>query len=369
MKSISLILILLILSIAISCKQSPNPPALNQPIAAHSADAMPSGNDQKGYLYVDSDSIAFIRWTKVDKKLSGQLQVIRTVGGAERSTQASTHSFEGISDGENISLNFTGSVWMDGMAGHTLTGTTKSNELILVIPQDNGILQPYKFQAADVEAYNQAVSRLSQGIKQTNIQINQQREQVNLNASQQRAVYEANQRVRGGMERVYNIGTSLSTIRFSDVLELYANSLNKMQNDYKKVKEKAAKRPFDEYALDEVGYAVDQVGYDLDEIGYRRDSLNSRLENCNEYINSLRQEIKSLNEQFLYLQQAAAANSTGEPKPAFSQNDVATLVEKAEAAIVKAQALTQQSNNQALAIEKQAKELMQDAKRFYTSLK
>jgi hypothetical protein len=93
-----------------------------------------SGSDQKGYLFSDSGSVMFTRWTEIDKKVNGQLQVFYSQGNGERQPKSFTSSFEGISDGQNISINFTGSIWTNDLSGQTWTGTLKDSELTLVMP-------------------------------------------------------------------------------------------------------------------------------------------------------------------------------------------------------------------------------------------
>ena len=114
-----------------TCTRGPN----RQTTSDRSAE---SGNDQKGYLHSDADAVMFINWTEINGKLNSQMNIFYAKGVRGKSTENSSHSFAGVSDGKNISLNFTGSQWTDGLGGKTWTGTISGDELTLVIPPAAG---------------------------------------------------------------------------------------------------------------------------------------------------------------------------------------------------------------------------------------
>jgi hypothetical protein len=127
-----------------------------------------TGSDQKGYLHSDSDSVIFLHWTEINGKLNGQMNVFFVKGNRAKNTDTSGHSFEGVSDRKNLSLNFTGSVWTDGLGGKTWTGTISGNELTLVIPNNNGQLSPVRFTVGTVEQYNDEVLLIKKGVREEN---------------------------------------------------------------------------------------------------------------------------------------------------------------------------------------------------------
>src|SRR5688572_29823898 len=106
------LLLLTSLSLAAGCKQ-----------AVSNQKNISTVSDQNGYLHSDGINVMFLHWTELDGKLNGQMNVFYAKGGQRISTETSSHSFEGVSDGNNISLNFTGSQWTDGLGGRTWTGT------------------------------------------------------------------------------------------------------------------------------------------------------------------------------------------------------------------------------------------------------
>ncbi len=113
----------------------------------------------------------FLRWTEADKKLNGQLQIFAKQTNGKQSTDSSSHTFEGVLSGENVSIKFTGSVWTDGLAGTTWTGTLKNKTLSLVAPMNDGTLQTYALQPGTVNEYNQVVAQLKTDVvekQQTN---------------------------------------------------------------------------------------------------------------------------------------------------------------------------------------------------------
>src|SRR5882672_8788026 len=110
----SLILLSLLLGLCASCARPTQ--------EANRADNSGNGSDQSGYLMKSDPWLLFIQWTEVDKKLNGQLQVFTITGQSEKQSDISSHPFTGVTDGQNVSLNFSGSMWVDALGGKTWTG-------------------------------------------------------------------------------------------------------------------------------------------------------------------------------------------------------------------------------------------------------
>src|SRR5438309_5409339 len=110
----SLILLSLLLGLYASCVR------LTQ--EANRAGNNGNGSDQGGYFMKSDSWLLFIQWTEVDKKLNGQMQVFAITGQSEKQSDVSNHPFTGVTDGENVSLNFSGSMWVDALGGKTWKG-------------------------------------------------------------------------------------------------------------------------------------------------------------------------------------------------------------------------------------------------------
>lgn len=206
----------------------------------------------KGYLLVNNSEVLFIRWTEADKKLSGQLQMFFTqINKDKRENDSSTHSFTGVIDKENISLNFTGSVWTDGLGGNTWTGTLKDKNLTLIIPNKDGKLNTFVFQSATVEDYNSAVSNIQNKVADDNQRIDiqkaqaiQAQAQADKLATEQNAVKNANQKLANNIGVLNNsIKNSVNIKRFDDILTSYNTHWKSMQDNYQKLKSHTSKNP------------------------------------------------------------------------------------------------------------------------------
>jgi TonB C terminal len=112
-----------------------------------------------GYLHTGDDSTTFIQWTKTDRQIKGQMQVL--VLNREGKTNSRSFSFEGVFDNDKLSLT----LWRKGepsFAGNTITGTHKGNSLTLVWPQKDGTLWTQALRPASVAEYNDAARKLQE---------------------------------------------------------------------------------------------------------------------------------------------------------------------------------------------------------------
>lgn len=329
-----------------------------------------NGNDQRGYLSVVTGRILFVRWTEVNKKLNGQLQVFYAEGNRDWRTDTSAHSFEGVSDGENISINFTGSVWFERLSGKTWTGTLKDKELKLVVPTRSGVLETITLESATVDDYNQAVLSLKRNVTETNAQMQKERAETAKKAAEQRAVTVGNEGVENSIRRSANAANVLEEkTRFDDVLSAYAREMEKMKAHYQEMKNLAAKQPLDSYQFGKVEYALGKMEYDLSSVQYRNGSMEYRMEQVKTAISDAKEEINGLQGAWTKLQNAVASNSVGTPGAKFTQNDVLQSINATESRISKALALMQSASKQAASYETQAKKLYKDGEAFVKGLK
>lgn len=138
------------------------------------------GSTPTGWMAQGGNDIYFMNWTENSNQLVGQLQNANFDGWK---ASGSSHAFNAIHNGSNISVTFTGSAWTDGFGGKVLTGTFKSSELQLLFPQKNGNLATVVFKSATVQDYNNAVAAFQRQRNQELAQ--QQAEQQSKDAAQQ----------------------------------------------------------------------------------------------------------------------------------------------------------------------------------------
>jgi hypothetical protein len=329
-----------------------------------------SGNDQKGYLHVDPDSVMFLHWTEVKGKLNGQMNIFYAKGVRGKTTENSSHSFEGVTDGKNISLSFTGSQWTDGLGGKTWTGTISGNELTLVIPINNGTLAPVKFGLGTVEQYNQAVAGISQSVQDTNTKIQQQNAEAARIQTERNGVIEGNNRVQSSLRELTSATNELNnSLKFDDVFDDYARAWEKMKVDYQKLQEKAAEKPLTSYKLGEVQYLLGGLQYDVGIFQSHSGTVDYKINATNSAIKSVREDQKNLGESWQFLQRAVAANSTGDPAAQFSDSDISQPIKASEEKVQQASKATQQASQRRSTHNGQAKDLYRKADAFVKTLK
>jgi hypothetical protein len=363
----TLTLLFACIAISISCNR------VNQDAQA----ARGNGQDQNGYLMSSHSSVLFIQWTQVDKKINGQLQVFSIKGQYEQTSDTSPHPFSGVNDGENISLNFTGSMWTDGLGGRTWTGTIKNNELTLVAPSKDGMLMPLKFKAATVEDYNNAVIILKQQANRINENIRKEREIAAKDESQQQAILErqqavetANQKVTSLIADLRNQAKDLDRVATVDkVIPQFKRSLEQMQGTVARLKEKAAQTPLTASKLREVESILREVESDKRQVESDVRSMESEIRGIESYIRPVVDNVSRLLSAWEDLKQAAANNSTNTPSTQFSGRDIEQERKTAEDAIDNARKVIERGANQAKLFDNQAQKILDNAKIFVRKLR
>jgi hypothetical protein len=329
-----------------------------------------SGSEQMGYLHSDDISAAFIRWTEVDKKVNGQLQVFYTKGNVERQSQNASYSFEGVCDRGSISINFTGSVWISDLSGKTWTGTLNSTELTLVVPTGAGTLAPVKFQAASVEDYNNAVATIRKRLVEQNVQVQRERDEQARIAAEQQAVVDANQQVESATSRLVSATDDLlAGADFDLVLRDYGNHLKEMQAHHQEMRGKAAKKQLTSSELREVESELRTVESDLRSIESDARAMDFRLRSMNVKIAEVRASTSLLQRSWGALQQAVSANTSATPGTTYTGGYVSEQVRRAEAAIENASTIMQRTTKQATTFDGQARELCRSSESFVKTLK
>jgi hypothetical protein len=326
--------------------------------AAEDSLKKPNGDEQRGYLCSNNSTAIFIRWTEVNKKIIGQLQVFYTKGYAEKQSQDESHSFEGMCDGENISINFTGSIWISDLSGKTWTGTLKGDELTLVVPTGTGMLAPMQFKTATVGEYNQAVATIRRGLIEYNARVKQERNDAARIETEQQAVADTNQKMEWAFGRLASAASDLQAGEdFDVVLKDYARHWAEMQIHYQEMKSKAARKQLTTFELNEVESDLRTVESDLRSIESDARSMEYRQQSLNRKIGEVKEAIALLRQSWGGLQQAMAVNASGSPGNMYTEGDVLEQVRRSEAVIEHAQTLLQKMAKQGAAFDRQASDL------------
>jgi hypothetical protein len=357
------LLLLFFLLMLISCK--------------HGTDGKPVGNKenskssgQKGYLFSDSGSAWFISWTEVNNKLNGQLTVFYLKNEKRKAPETSSHPFEGMSDGTNVSLNFTGSRWTEALAGKTWTGTIKGKELTLVIPSDSGTLDTLVFRVGSVEQYNQAVQAIKAGAQQYNAKAQKEEDGRNEKIRKERAVANGNERIASSIKTLmYSTKEIETSSNYKEAFQKFSSTWKKMQKDYDIFKEKTEATPMTQFRLEEVQYTLETLNYDLDAFRFNSESLEYIIKKVNDSTNDLRKEKDSLSESWIALKNAAVANMSGEQKPQFHEDDIKKILEIIDNSINKALSDVRQAKQQRDEYLKNAHDLYEKAKEQAKTLK
>ena len=329
-----------------------------------------NGNDQKGYLYANADSVLFLQWTEINGKLIGQMNVFFAKGSRGKSTGTSSHSFEGVSDGKNISLNFTGSQWTDALGGRTWTGTISGNDLTLVIPASNGTLSPVNFNAGTVEQYNHTVLSIKQGVQANNTRVQKENAEASRIEAEKNAVNEGNNRVRSALNALMiGINQVENAMKFENVFADYARTWDKMKTDHKNLVDKAAERPLTSYQIGNLQYLLGTLQYDIGAFESHAGTLDYNLARVDGAIKSVREAQNDVRDSWQRLQYAVSANSTGSPDAQFSDADISPLIRVSNEKIQSASQAIKEASKRRAQYHSQAKDLYAKDDAFVKSIK
>jgi chromosome segregation ATPase len=279
-------------------------------------------------------------------------------------TDTSSISFDGVSDGESVSLTFRDK-YLTFLEGRTVMGTLKSDSMTLVFPQGNGALWTLEFNSASVAEYNNVVRGLQERARQAVIA----RAEAERIAAEKRAVVDALNRIVSIADR---LGDKLRELpgagHYADALRGYSDAWQEMREAHADMLEESKKR-LTSHQLGVVEHRLGVVDHRLGVIQHRRGVFEGRLSSANTEIQDAEEEIVLFQSAFTQLQQAVAANSTGEPRATVTAEDVAKSVELARSEINKAVAARDAANSRAAAYDKQAADLYRQAEAFVKKLK
>jgi len=366
MTSIIKILFPLLLALALlaGCKEV----AGNDPRSSASGAAKPSPtpieaeSGKTGYLHTDDDSATFIQWAKADRQIKGQMQVLDV--NRDGKTDSSSYSFEGVFDGDNISLTFRGrnQTFLEGI---TVTGTLKGDALTLVWPQSNGTLLTQELRPASVAEYNGAAHILQERARE----IGAASEEAARLAAEKRAVVEAQNKVTGAAESLRNaVGELPGADFYADALRSYGETWRRMKEAHAELLAES-RRQLTGRQLGIVRSRLGRLQSLLGSVELRRGNFESSLSSANTRIRDTEEEIARLQTTFAQLRQAVAANTAGEPRATVTAERVAKAAEIARSEINKAVAARDAAKSRASAYDKQAADMCRQAEAFVKTLK
>lgn len=371
----TLVLLPLALALLAGCKDVAGNDTRSSTAGAEKTSPTPIEAESRktGYLHTDDDSATFIQWAKAERQIKGQMQVLDV--NRDGKTDSSSYSFEGVFDGDNLSLTFRGRQ-QTFLEGTTVTGTLKGDALTLVWPQSNGTLLTQELRPASVAEYNDAAHILQERAREIGAASEEAarlaaaaRVEAARLAAEKRAVVDAQNKVAGAAESLRNTVSELPGADF------YADALRSYGETWRRMKEARAellaesRKPL---TSDQLGNVKDKLGIvsqRLENIESLRGNFESRLNSANTRIRDTEGEIARLQTAFAQLQKAVAANTTGEPRATITAEHMAKAVESARSEINKTVAARDSAKSRAAAYDKQAADLRRQAEAFVKTLK
>ncbi len=367
--------LLLALALLAGCKEVVGNDSRSPAAGAEKTSPTPIAAESRktGYLHTDDDSATFIQWAKAERQIKGQMQVLDV--NRDGKTDSSSYSFEGVFDGDNLSLTFRGrhQTFLEGI---TVTGTLKSDALTLVWPQSNGTLLTQELRPASVAEYNDAAHILQERAREIVAASEEAarraaaaRVEAARLAAERRAVVEANNKVTGAAESLRNAIRELpGADYYADALRSYGETWKRMKEDHVGLLAESRKL-LTGRQLGIVQSRLGRLQSLLGSIESRRGSFESRLSSANARIRDTEEEIARLQTAFAQLQKAVAANTTSEPRATVTAEHIAKAVESARSEINKAVAARDAAKSRGAAYDKQAADLYLQAEAFVKTLK
>jgi hypothetical protein len=356
--------LLLALALLAGCKEVAGNDPRSSAAGAEKTSPTPIETESRktGYLHTDDDSATFIQWAKAERQIKGQMQVLDV--NRDGKTDSSSYSFEGVFDGDNLSLTFRGrhQTFLEGI---TVTGTLKGDALTLVWPHSNGTLLTQELRPASVAEYNDAAHILQERARE----IVAAGEDAARRAAEKRAVVEAHNKVTGVAESLRSEIRGLPGADFyADALRSYGETWQRMKKAHAELLAESRK-PLTRRQLAIVHSRFERLQSMLGSIESRRGSFESRLSSANSRIRETEEEIARLQTTFEQLRQAVAANTTAEPHATATAKRVAKAAEFARSEINKAVAARDAAKSRAAAYDKQAADMYRQDEAFVKTLK
>ncbi len=354
---------------------APAPTVAPTPTAALTPTAI--ANDLRGYLATFSDGYMFVEWTENSGSLSGTIQSAGPKSKTGYGIATSSAGFTGIRADNRVTLTIPAGL---GFAT-TLSGTVDGPTLTLFIPNQQGVTTPYTFRAATLTDYNRAVETLKQDDAQRAAQAraaqataDAQNQAAQATASaqskQQAAVRDANATLTTALRRLSDDSDRLKRdAKYDGVLKTYNDNWTRMQADYQKVTDGAAKKPLSCVQLSQVQVNFGQAEVAYGSIEVARGSFDVVQSVVTSDLKTVRADIQEVQRAFSALQRTVAANTIGSPAAQYSAADVDKAVSAANEVIAIASDAATQAQNQAASIDSKAAQLLKTGREFVATLK
>jgi len=320
--------------------------------------------EQKGYLATFRDAAMFIQWTEVDKKLSGQLHIAVL---KNNKIESKTHPFNGITNGSNISISFTGSVWTDSMSGVTWTGTLESNKLTLVYSAKDGTLQTIAFKPASVSDYNKVIINFqAEGNAQASKEALEKKQNDNREALQKKQT-ETRNNLDSVLVSLNKDTNTLSAISFDKDIDSLKSSLENLQKQYADLRANATAGPLTQYKLNNViRYSLEnKINYTLEnQLRYRlNNGLGYNIRNAQGLSKQISNEITTLQNSW---QEYLTCNT---PDSQFNQEKITSVINQAKNEQATLENKTSSAQEEGNYYYEQGKKLYQTAKEYVSGLR
>lgn len=329
-------------------------------------------NAPRGYMDAEQSSILFLQWTEKSGQMSGQLQDVYISSSNALQTQHDNEAFTGTHDGSNVSI----STSIFGFT-KTYTGSLNGDTLTLVVPSQSGTLNTLTLHSASVDDYNKAATTLIQNTSQQALQVTATTQAQNIQAqyaqatasaqsatataqaNQQQSVSSANNALSSAIQQMQSDAKGLgSDTTFDSAMQSYANDWSTMQKAYQQ-EQTDAKGGCSNVGT--VGADNGAIGADNGAIGADDGSFQAQQAPINNDISTVQQDIQTVQSDWQSLQSAAAANTTGTPAPAYTQDDVNKAVQAAQGQINTSQAAIKQAQGKATGYDQEASQMVKQA--------
>lgn len=286
-----------------------------------------------GYLATGSGNVMFLQFTEKHNQLTGHAEGTEETNDVPPQTKPYNYAFTGTQDGTSITITF--SVFWTSTS---FSGTFNGDTITLNVPQSDGHIANRTFKAASIQQYNSAVDALQKQISQQDQQYYDSLAtataiQATANALQneQDAVSNATHSLSNALSSLKSDSATLSSFSTSSTISGYAKDWQTMQNDYTTEQNDASKGCGDNNTNhNQVGADANQVDADDNQISADDNQLSADKRQYDLDLSAVQDDLQTVNGDWISLQNATKANTTGTPAPAYTQSDIDTATTNAQ---------------------------------------
>lgn len=286
-----------------------------------------------GYLMTTSVSVTFVQFTEQHNQINGHLENVKETNDAPPQTKPYNYAFTGVQNGASITLTVP-ILWTSA----SFTGTLNGGTLTLDLPQSDGHIASEILKAASLQQYNQAVDTLQKRVVQQDKQYYDTQataialqETAKAQKDEQDAVSNTNYYLGNALKTLKSDESTLSAFSEANTLSAYDRDWQTMQKDYAKEQDDAAKGCGDgNYNHGTVQYDANTVDYDHNSISYDDNSLSYDKNTYDTDLSPVKNDIQAVKTDWISLQSAVKADTSGTPAPAYTQSDIDTALTNAQ---------------------------------------